>query len=72
MADDNGHQDPYLDPLKESINPTMQPATIIQLAYLGCALTREQYRHAWASTTDKGIRAMLHAYGHAHHAGWAS
>lgn len=60
------------DPIRKTTEPTMNAATILQIALYGGALTQEQYRHAWDHAPHDDARKMLHAYGIAHHAGWAA
>lgn len=65
---DDGHQDPYLNPLRESYIPTMTPATILEIARIGGTLTREQYRAAWQEYPQH--RLLLDAVAAAQHEGW--
>lgn len=69
---ESGDRDPLIGPIQRNITANMTPSTALEIARIGGTLTREQYRHAWASTTDEGIRAMLDAVAAVQHEGWAS
>lgn len=65
-----GDRDPLMDSIRRNSTTDMMTSTALTIASIGGTLTQAQYREVWASTDDEDARAMLHAYGHAHHEGW--
>lgn len=58
------------DTLYKPFRPTMDPATIVEIARIGGVLTREQYRSAWYACPDH--RPLLDAVAAVQHEGWAA
>ena len=56
------------DSLYKPLRPTMDPATIVEIARIGGLLSRAQYRAAWFAHPEH--RELLDAVAAAQHEGW--